>query len=137
MEVPYNTQSTPATPRRCDQRRRRPTPTRGAHPRAFGDLAERVAFLQLLRKGVSFMVNRQSALAFGGWLHMIRRQASQAEGVQHMSRALSYFVNLPSSSVILQLSSSSIVMDSSFFSVELRSCFPISSRKRSEKAVPA
>ena len=47
--------------------------------------AERREFLQLLRKGVSFMVNREVAMAFAAW-----RPSRCADP---RARALSYFMN--------------------------------------------
>mgnify|MGYP004272318391 CR=1 FL=1 len=41
---------------------------------------ERAAFLQKLRKGLAFMINRRSALAFSTWLFMLDRAQRQAAG---------------------------------------------------------
>ena len=49
--------------------------------------AEHAAFMQLLRKGLSFMVNRKAAMAFASWVHAIPNKRN----ADPMSKALLYF----------------------------------------------
>ena len=49
---------------------------------------ERSAFMQKLRKGVGFMVNRKLALGFAGWRHSNEVQRGRAASAGRMARAL-------------------------------------------------
>ncbi len=56
-------------------------------------VAERARFLQLLRKGASFMMNRGMTIAFASWRGDIAASASAKRQRESMSKALRYMLN--------------------------------------------
>ena len=56
-------------------------------------VAMKKEFFQLLRKGLSFMMNRKLALGYAGWKEGWLHRVGRGIAASSMSRALSYFVN--------------------------------------------